>query len=144
MSAVIYPNSIWLLGIFQAVFLLIFGRYLTYLLSRKQNEFLEDLKWQSKVKEQATGVAEYLALAPYLKDTSSSEEYERATRLSFEMAMWLPEDIYREMVASIVKPSKNLNALTTIISVRQLMLKNKSGNLTSNDIAHHAPGIGNA
>lgn len=56
--------------------------------------------------------------------------------------MWLPEDIYRQMVRSIINPSDDANELTTVISVRHLLLKENAGNLESKDIAHHAPGIG--
>ena len=46
------------------------------------------------------------------------------------------------MTKAIVSSSKDNNELTVIIEVRKLLLKKKAGDLTSNDIAHHAPGIG--
>ncbi len=56
--------------------------------------------------------------------------------------MWLPEDIYNEAVKAIVAPSKNVNELSVVISVRKLLLKNKAGKLSQDNVAHHAPGIG--
>ncbi|WP_347274656.1 hypothetical protein [Candidatus Kuenenia sp.] len=56
--------------------------------------------------------------------------------------MWLPEDIYKKMASAIATPSEQTNELTTVISVRSLRLKENAGNLTSENIAHHAPGIG--
>ena len=56
--------------------------------------------------------------------------------------MWLPEDIYKEMVNAIVKPSDSTNELTTVVSVRSLLLKERAGKLTPDNIAHHAPDIG--
>ena len=56
--------------------------------------------------------------------------------------MWLPEDIYRQMVRSVINPSDDVNALTTVIAIRKLLLNEKAGNLKWEDIAYHAPGIG--
>ena len=56
--------------------------------------------------------------------------------------MWLPEDIYKEMVNAIVKLSDSTNELTTVVSVRSLLLKERAGKLTPDNIAHHGPRIG--
>ena len=111
-------------------------------LQKEHSEFLEGLKWDLKVREQAVRVAEYLALARNLKEDSPDSDYRKANQLSWELAMWLPEDIYKEMVGAIASPSKGTNELTTVVSVRSLLLKDKAGHLTSENIAHHAPGIG--
>jgi hypothetical protein len=111
-------------------------------LQKEHSAFLENLKWELKVREQAVRVAEYLALARNLKEDSLDSDYRKANQLSWELAMWLPEDIYKEMVSAIANPSKDTNELTTVVSVRSLLLKDKAGTLTSENIAHHAPGIG--
>ena len=111
-------------------------------LQKEHSAFLENLKWEVKVREQAVRVAEYLALARSLKEDSPDSDYRKANQMSWELAMWLPEDIYKKMVSAIVTPSEKANELTTVISVRSLLLKEKAGNLTSENIAHHAPGIG--
>jgi hypothetical protein len=111
-------------------------------LQKEHSQFLESLKWELKLREQAVGVAEYLALARSLTDKSPDEDYRKANQLSWELAMWLPGDIYKEMTNSIVNPSKDTNELTTVLRVRALLLQKKAGNLNSGDIAHHAPNIG--
>lgn len=111
-------------------------------LQKEHSTFLENLKWELKVREQAVRVAEYLALARNLKEDSPDLDYRKANQLSWELAMWLPEAIYKKMSNAIAKPSDNTNELTTVVSVRSLLLKEKAGKLTPDDIAHHAPGIG--
>jgi len=111
-------------------------------LQKEHSEYAENLKWGFKIREQAAGVAEYLALARSLKEDSSEADYRKANQMSWELAMWLPEDIYKEMTSSIVAPSREVNELSTVLSVRKLLLHKNAGNLTTNDIAHHAPGIG--
>ena len=51
------------------------------------SKVIEDYKFDIKVREQATRVAEYLALARRLKETSPESDYERANQLSWELAM---------------------------------------------------------
>jgi hypothetical protein len=111
-------------------------------LQKEHSQFLENLKWELKVREQAVRVAEYLALARNLKENSSDTDYRTANQLSWELAMWLPEDIYKEMVSSIATPNEKTNELTTVVSVRKLLLHNRAGNLTAENVARHAPGIG--
>ena len=100
------------------------------------------MQWERKVKEQSERVAEYLALARQLSEESTKDDYIRANQLSWELAMWLPDEIYKKAVHAIVKPDSENNELSTVIEVRALLLKKEAGSLTKNDIAHHAPGIG--
>lgn len=111
-------------------------------LQKEHTQFNTDLQWEVKVRERAERVAEYISLARSLRENSTEEEYRKANRLSWELAMWLPEDIYSQMVLAITNPNKVNNELTVVIAVRKLLLKEKAGNLTENQIAHHAPGIG--
>lgn len=112
-------------------------------LQKEHTKFQEQLQWERKVKEQAERVAEYLALARQLNDQSPKEDYIRANQLSWELAMWLPDEIYKKAVHAIAAPNAEVNELSTVIEVRALLLKSEAGSLTQNDIAHHAPGIGN-
>ena len=109
---------------------------------KEHSKFLDELQWNRKVQEQASRVAEYLALARRLKKSSPESDYERANQLSWELAMWLPEEIYKEMVSAIAKPNDEVNVLSVTISVRKLLLGDKAGNLNSDDIAHHDSNIG--
>ena len=111
-------------------------------LQKEHTQFNTDLQWEVKVKERAERVAEYISLARSLRENSTEEEYREANRLSWELAMWLPADIYFQMVQAIANPNQENNELTVVIAVRKLLLKDKAGNLTENQVAHHAPGIG--
>jgi len=120
----------------------LFIERLRLVFQKELTKFSDELQWNRKVQEQAARVAEYLALARRLRETSPESDFERANQLSWELAMWLPEDVYRQMTFAIVRPNRNLNELSVTISVRQLLLGEKAGNLRPDDIAHHAPGIG--
>lgn len=111
-------------------------------LQKEHTQFNNDLKWEVKVRERAERVAKYISLARSLREESTEDEYRKANRLSWELAMWLPEEIYSQMVLAIASPDKKNNELTVVIAVRKLLLKENSGNLTENQIAHHAPRIG--
>ena len=130
MGTIIYLSRSWLLA------------RLKLSLQKEHSEFLEELKWEQKAREQAEKVAEYLALARQLKNTSSEDDYKKANQLSWELAMWLPEDIYKKTVQAIANPDSDTNELTAVINVRKLLLKDKAGMLSQSDIAHHAPNIG--
>ena len=131
-----------LFGAFQYLASIYISEKLKMSLQKELSAFLENLKWELKVREQAVRVAEYLALARSLKVDSLDSDYRKANQLSWELAMWLPEDLYKQMVNAIVNPSKNTNELKTVVAVRSLLLKENAGNLTSENIAHHARGIG--
>jgi hypothetical protein len=111
-------------------------------LQKEHTKFLDELQWSRKVQEQAARVSEYLALARRLKKDSPVSDYEKANQLSWELAMWLPEETYKEMTQAVVNPSKDINELSVVVSVRKILLGDKAGQLGQDDIAHHAPGIG--
>jgi hypothetical protein len=102
---------------------------------KDHTQFSEALKWELKSREQAVKVAEYLALANTLKNCSSEAEYRKANQLSWELAMWLPEDIYKKMVQGVVNRNEDSNELATVIQVRKLLLGDGSGNLTADNVA---------
>ncbi len=56
--------------------------------------------------------------------------------------MWLPADIYRSMGKALSKPNSEYNPLSVVISVRKELLGSTAGDLTQEDIIHHAPSIG--
>jgi hypothetical protein len=111
-------------------------------LQKDLSEFDEELRRENQAREKAEKVAEYMSLARNLREDSGKAEYIRANKLSWELAMWLPEDIYKEMARALSSPDLNTNELSVIILVRKLLLGEKAGDLSQNDIAHHAPGIG--
>lgn len=117
---------------------------------KEHSQFLEVLKWDSKVREQAVKVAEYLALARQLRVNADNGEYKnpnhpdykRANQLSWELAIWLPENVYKEMVNAVHSPNTNVNEITTIISVRKLLLGDQAGSLLPENILSHGYQIG--
>jgi hypothetical protein len=111
-------------------------------LQKKNDVFLEKLRWEMKIREQARGVAEYMAIARDLKESESPDNFRKANQLAWELAMWLPEDIYRAMGRALTKPNEVDNPLAVVVAVRKILLGNSSGNLTQNNILQHAPGIG--
>ena len=115
---------------------------LKHALKLEESKFIDKLQWDRKVQEQAARVAEYLALARRLKENSPESDYEKANQLSWELAMWLPDEIYIQMVHAISNPDAQNNELTVAIAVRKLLLEDNAGRLTADQIAHHAPGIG--
>src|SRR5699024_5782616 len=85
---------------------------LRYQIKESNDRFIEDLKWESKVKEQAEKVAEYLAMIDNLE---TREDFEKANQLTWELAMWLPADTYRALTHAIIRPNKKVNKLTTVV-----------------------------
>ncbi len=111
-------------------------------LQRETGVFLEQVRWDFKVREQSAKVAEYLALAVRLREDSSEEDYRTADRLAWELAMWLPPDVFRTMARSVTAPSERTNPLVVAIAVRQLLLGDAAGDLGPNEIPFHRPGAG--
>ena len=111
-------------------------------LQKEHTEFLDKLNWDRKQKEQAAKVAEYLAFVNHLSESDDKSDYVRANQLSWELAMWLPDDIYREVTNSIINRSETCNELTAVMAVRKLLLGDQTGSLNTNQIASHAPGAG--
>ena len=133
-----------LLGTLQFLASLLVTERLKTSLQKEHSHFLEKLKWDLKVREQAVKVAEYLSLIREMNTSPNTAEfdYQKLNQLSWELALWLPEKIYKEMVLSIKNPTPEVNELTTIISIRKLLLEKNSGNLAADDIAHHGVDIG--
>jgi hypothetical protein len=110
---------------------------------KDHSKFLEELKYEFKVREQAIKVAEYLAHARQLAATDPKEKFMKINQLSWELAIWLPEEIYKGMVQAIANPSLQANELTNVVAVRRMLLGiDKAGELTANDIAVHGPNYG--
>ena len=131
-----------LLGTVQFLATLWVSERLKASLQKENARFLEKIRWDIKVREQAERAAEYLSIARDLKETDSSETYRRVNRLNWELAMWLPEDLYKAMMNAIAKPDDTNNPLSVVVAIRQYLLDRTAGNINQNDIGHHAPGIG--
>ncbi len=91
---------------------------------------------------QAEKIGEYLALARDLKGDDSKETYRRANALSFELALWMPDYLYKAMGRALAHPNDMCNILTVIIDIRKWLLETASDHLNPGNIITHAPGIG--
>lgn len=103
---------------------------------------LEEFRYAIRVREQAAKVAEYMELARNLRENSPEEDYRRANRLAWELAMWLPSDIYKLLAESLVNTNKQNNPLVVVVAVRELLLGDRAGDLAEENIISHAPGAG--
>ena len=134
--------GVLLLGALQYLVVLWISSKFKAALQRENSKFLEKLKWEFKVREQAAKVAEYLSLARNLKHDSNEEDYRKANTLSWELAMWLPTDVYQSLGKALSNPDQQTNPLSVVIDVRKVLLGNIAGELTADHVIHHAPGIG--
>lgn len=103
---------------------------------------LEEFRFEMRGREQAPKVAEYMEFANHLREDSPPADYQRANSLAWELAMWLPSDVYKLMANSLVHPTEQNNPLEVVVAVRKLLLREKAGDLTAENIINHAPGIG--
>lgn len=105
------------------------------------DKFLEDYRFDLRAREQAAKTAEYIALARNLETTSSKADYRRANQLAWELALWLPDDLYRNLGMALASPSPDNNILSVLIEIRKLLLKTP-GTLNDAEVIHHAPNVG--
>ncbi len=103
---------------------------------------LEEFRYEIKVREQAAKVAEYMEMARHLREDSPPADYQKANKLAWELAMWLPSEVYKRMAESLVRPNAQNNPLEVVVAVRRLLLGDKAGDLTADNILSHAPGAG--
>lgn len=130
------------LGTLQFLASLLISERLKASLQQETGKFLEALRWELKAREQAAKVAEYMALARDLRPDSPVGDYREANRLAWELALWLPANVYRSVGKAIAAPDSNTNTLSVVIDVRRVLLGEAAGDLVSDNIIHHAPGIG--
>lgn len=111
-------------------------------LQRETGVFLESIRWEQRVREQAAKVAEYMALARDLREDSSVDEFRRANQLGWELSLWLPADIYRLMARALASPNEQDNPFSVLVEVRRLLSGGRLGELTTEEMLSHTPGIG--
>jgi hypothetical protein len=94
----------------------------------------------TKQREQASSVAEYAALAWSLKDNDDVQTYRRANQLSWQLFLWLPTDVYRQLGRGLKSDPKEL--VDSLVAIRRILLGEDAGSLGDNDIIVHGPGFG--
>jgi uncharacterized membrane protein YhiD involved in acid resistance len=119
----------------------------TWVRSRLENSIrseyektIEDYKLEIKTKERAEKVAKYLSL--YFQD---SQNFQELNQLSWELALWLPDHIYKNMTTAIKNMGGELDItkptiLDILIDTRKELLKSP-GKLKGNDIIVHRKNI---
>ncbi|EPC4026183.1 hypothetical protein ACRZOU_001923 [Aeromonas salmonicida] len=116
-----------------------FKARLTASIKDEKDRLMEEYKYEIKAREQASKVAEYFSYYFRLRSDSPEADYRKINQLTWELALWLPEDIYRHVTMAAAHNSEEHNIFSSLIAVRSLLLKNP-GNLTQEEILFHAPG----
>lgn len=124
------------IGVIQFLFSIWIKSRLENSIKSEYDRFLEDYKFDLKAREQAAKVAEYIAL--YYEN---SDNFARMNQLSFELALWLPADIYKSLGKALKKEEGEKNIFQILIDIRKIILRNP-GDLTDKNIIWHAEGAG--
>ena len=103
---------------------------------------IEKLKFDYKIRERAASVAEYLALTRDLKVQDSPETYRRANQLVWELTMWLPEEIVKDVIVAVGPEAKGQNIWDCLMSVRKILHKTKPKLKAEESFIFHKPNIG--
>jgi hypothetical protein len=107
---------------------------------------LEDYRKQLEVRDRAAILADYIAMwfvSGQVKEAKTLEEvefYQRMNKLSFELALFLPADLYRDLGPSLIKAPDSRDVGDLLIEVRKRLLA-EPGDLTGNNVIYHFPGI---
>lgn len=99
---------------------------------------LEEYRYEIKTREQAAKVAEYFSYYFGLQSTSSEADYRRVNQLAWELALWLPEDVYRQVAKAVKHNDEDHNVLTSLIAVRKVLLQ-VPGSLSADELFLHFP-----
>jgi hypothetical protein len=94
----------------------------------------------TKQREEASAVAEYVALAWSLRDNDDAQTYRRVNQLSWQLFLWLPTDVYRQLGRGLQNDPKEL--VDSLVAIRRVLLGRDAGNLGDQDIIVHGPGFG--
>jgi hypothetical protein len=95
----------------------------------------------TKKREILASVAEYLTVASFLNENDPPELYRKANQMAWQLAIWLPPDMYRKVVQGVAQKDFH-GDWETLISVRKQLLGPEAGDLGPEDAILHAPGIG--
>ena len=118
--------------------------FLEKLLGFQFEKRLEEFRYGVRIREQAAKTAEYLAYGWQLDASDARDRYVRTNQLGWELALYLPSDVYRHVRNAVANPSQDQNVTTAIIEVRRHLLRENAGDLTSEEIAFHSPNVNKA
>lgn len=95
---------------------------------------MEELRFETRKREQAARVSELLA-----SEFSADPETERFNRLAWELSLWLPADIVRELTRYLCKDDTAKHPKEILIAIRRLLHGDKDM-LEPEMIVHRATG----
>jgi hypothetical protein len=84
-------------------------------------------------------IAEYLARAKSIRETSSEEAYIRVNQLAYQLAIELPVDLWSKILRAVATGS-GFDAWDAIVAAHKAI--SAEGELTIETAVWHAPGIG--
>lgn len=106
---------------------------------------MEDYRQQIETRNRAALIAEYVSMwyvAGHINDADSMEKiefYQRMNKLSFELALFLPAEIYKELGPALVRQADAKTPADVLVDVRKHLLV--AGDLTSENIIYHWPNL---
>ena len=111
-------------------------------IKHEYDKLIEEYKVELNIKDRASKVAEYLAITIGGRmDLDIKMDIIRANQLAWELALWLPDDLYLELKESLNPLNSNkdsVNEFKTLIKIREFLRKEKT-KLTDNDIFFNQP-----
>jgi hypothetical protein len=96
----------------------------------------------TKRREQSSAVAEFAALVGSIRDTDDVQTYRRANQLSWQLFLWLPADVYRQLGKGLINPSDKKDLVDSLVAIRKSLLGKDAGTLSADDIIVTWPGAG--
>jgi len=116
----------------------------TWLKARLENSIrheyskqLEEYRYDIEIRKRAEQVAKYLSLL-FCNVCNHSNTVE-LNRMSWELAMWLPADIYCKLAHAVVERDVEGQWTPLIIEIRKILLKNQEDGLVAENIVFHIP-----
>ncbi len=109
--------------------------FITFWFNRK----LENFRFELRVREQAARVAELLAEARDGDPNTTSERAKRLNHLTWELSLWLPSEIVRELTRQLCSNEDRKTVKEILIQVRKHILGKSCADLAVEDITHFEP-----
>lgn len=130
-----------LIPIFQLIISSYISSKIEKSISHKYDKVIEDYKYNLKIKEQASIIAEYVSIIVQNKiDPNNKFDYNKANQLAFQLALLLPDDLYLELKVALDPKSdiNETNIYKVLLKVRNY-LRNEDTKITDEDIIWHFP-----
>ena len=94
---------------------------------------LEDYRNEIKIREQAARVASFLAYAKWHQSQLDGEDFDKT---AWELSLWLPPEVCRELKKSLVGERTDETMKQVLLAARKVLLGDKAGDLSANDILY--------